>query len=185
MHPWKPWIVLAAFAACVGQAAVVYKWTDPDGVVHYSDQPVPGAEKIFTSASSGAGGTASASASRSGASGAATAKKNAAPGLAYSLFSITSPTPDQSFFGDDVISVHLALDPDLRPGHTITWHLNGQQLDDVGPIPTQFSLPRLDRGTYVIAATITDRQTGESSSTDSVSFFVRQPSALSPLHQKP
>jgi hypothetical protein len=183
MHPWKSWIVLAAFAACVGQAAVVYKWTDSDGVVHYSDQPAPGAEKVFTTSSAGAGATASAS--RSGASGAATAKKNAAPGLAYSLFSITSPTPDQSFFGDDVISVHLALDPDLRPGHTITWHLNGRQLDDVGPIPTQFSLPHLDRGTYVIAATITDRQTGESSSTDSVSFFVRQPSALSPLHQKP
>jgi hypothetical protein len=185
MHPWKPWIVLAAFAACVGQAAVVYKWTDPDGVVHYSDQPVPGAEKIFTASSAGAGGTASASASRSGASGAAPAKRNAAPGLSYSLFSITSPIPDQSFFGDDVISVHLALDPDLRPGHTLTWHLNGKQLDDIAPPATEFSLPHLDRGTYVIAATITDRQTGESSTTNSVSFFVRQPSALSPLHQKP
>jgi hypothetical protein len=183
MHPWKPWIVLAAFAACVGQAAVVYKWTDSDGVVHYSDQPAPGAEKVFTTSSAGPGGTASAS--RPGASGAATAKKNAAPGLSYTLFSITSPTPDQSFFGDEVISVHLALDPDLRPGHTITWNLNGRQLEDVGAIPTQFSLPHLDRGTYVISATITDRQTGESSSTDSVNFFVRQPSALSPLHQKP
>jgi Domain of unknown function (DUF4124) len=183
MHPWKSWIVLAAFAACVGQAAVVYKWTDSEGVVHYSDQPAPGAEKMFTTSSTSANGAATAS--RSGASGAATAKKNGAPGLAYTQFSITAPTPDQSFFGDDVIGVHLSLDPDLMPGHTLTWRLNGQQLDDIAPPATQFSLPRLDRGTYVITATITDRQTGESSTTPSVSFFVRQPSALSPLHQKP
>ena len=175
--------MLAVFAACAGQAAVVYKWTDPDGVVHYSDQPVPGAEKILTASSTAANGASTAA--RSGASGAATATRNAAPGLAYNQFSITSPSPDQSFFGDDLISVHLVLDPDLKPGHTLTWRLNGKQLDDVAPPGTQFNLPHLDRGTYVIAATITDRQTGESSSTDSVSFFVRQPSALSPLHQKP
>ena len=28
-----------------GASAVVYKWIDADGVVHFSDQPVPGAEK--------------------------------------------------------------------------------------------------------------------------------------------
>jgi hypothetical protein len=43
----------------------------------------------------------------------------------------------------------------------------------------------LNRGTYALAATITDQQTGESQSTDSVSFFVRQPSELAPLHQRP
>jgi hypothetical protein len=46
-------------------------------------------------------------------------------------------------------------------------------------------LQSLDRGTYSIAATISDQQTGESQSTDSVSFFVRQPSSLAPLHQRP
>lgn len=181
MHPWRPWIVLAALAAFAGQAAVVYKWTDSDGLVHYSDQPVPGAEKIFTASSSTSGGTATAT--RSGANAASTAKKDVAPGLAYSQFSITSPTPDQTFFGDEVIDVHLALEPSLKPDQSITWHLNGKQLDDQGPTATQFSLPHLERGTYAIAATITDQTTGESLSTDSVSFFVRQPSALSPRHK--
>ena len=31
------------------QGRVVYKWIDAEGVVHFSDQPVPGAEKVFTS----------------------------------------------------------------------------------------------------------------------------------------
>jgi Domain of unknown function (DUF4124) len=173
--------VLAAFATFAGQAAVVYKWTDSDGVVHYSDQPVPGAEKIFTGSNPTAGLSTGAARSGSGSS----AAKKPLPGLGYDQFAITSPTPDQSFFGDESIGAHLALDPNLKPGQTITWHLNGQDLSDQAPTATQITLPRLDRGTYAIAATVTDPSTGESRSTDSVSFFVRQPSALSPLHQKP
>jgi hypothetical protein len=183
MHPWKPWIVLASLAAFAGQAAVVYKWTDSDGVIHFSDQPVPGAEKIFTAGSPTTGGAVSSS--RAATPGAPVPKKTAAPGLEYSQFSITSPVPDQTFFGDDVISVHLALVPGLKPDQTITWHLNGKQLDDQGSSATQFTLPHLDRGVYAIAATITDQKSGESLSTDSVSFFVRQPSELAPQHKKP
>jgi hypothetical protein len=183
MHPWRPWIVLASLAAFAGQAAVVYKWTDSDGVVHYSDQPVPGAEKIFTASSAGAGAASSARATPDPQSQGA--KKVTAPGLSYSQFAITSPVADQTFFGDELVGVHLALEPSLKTDQTITWHLNGKQLDDQGPTATQFALPHLDRGTYVIAATITDQQTGESISTDSVSFFVRQPSELSPQHRTP
>jgi hypothetical protein len=174
--------VLASLAAFAGQAAVVYKWTDSDGVIHFSDQPVPGAEKIFTA--SGASTSASVSSARQANPGAPAPKKNVAPGLEYSQFSITSPVPDQTFFGDDVIGVHLALVPGLKPDQTITWHLNGRQLDDQGSAATQFTLPHLDRGAYAIAATITDQKTGESLSTDSVSFFVREPSELSPQHKK-
>jgi Domain of unknown function (DUF4124) len=173
--------VLAALASFAGQAAVVYKWTDSDGVVHYSDQSVPGAEKIYTSTNSTAGAASSDdSTADSQASG---VKKK--PGLGFTELSITSPAPDQTFFGDEDISVNLALIPSLKPDQTITWRLNGKQLDDVGPTTTQFSLPHLDRGTYDIAATITDQETGESLSANSVNFFVRQPSELSPQHQKP
>ena len=175
--------MLATLAAFAGQAAVVYKWTDPDGVVHYSDQPVPGAQKIYTATSLGTGG-ASPSRGMAAMSQAADGQSET-PGLGYTQFAVTSPTPDQTFFGDEIISVNLALNPALKRNHAITWHLNGRQLDEQGPTTTQFNLPRLDRGTYAIAATITDQQSGESQSTDSISFFVRQPSALSPQHQKP
>jgi Domain of unknown function (DUF4124) len=181
MHPRRPWIVLAALAAFAGQAAVVYKWTDSDGVVHYSDQPVPGAERIVTAGSpSPAGSVPSA---RSANPGLPDPKKNTS--VNYSQFAITSPAPEQTFFGDEVIGVHLAVEPALKPDQTITWHLNGRQLDDVGPAATSFSLPHLDRGTYAIAATVTDSTTGESTSTGSVTFYVHQPSSLSPQHQKP
>jgi Domain of unknown function (DUF4124) len=180
MHLRRLWILPAVLAALAGQAAVIYKWTDSSGLVHYSDQPVPGAEKIITSSSSLNG---MASGSPAGTAAGASEQKPAVPGSAYNRFAITSPVPDQTFFGDEAIGVNLALEPDLKPGQSITWHLNGKELEDQGPAATQFTLPHLDRGTYVIAATITDQKTGSSQTTDSVNFFVRQPSGLSPQHK--
>jgi hypothetical protein len=178
MHPRILCFVLGTLAACAAGAAVVYKWVDAEGVTHYSDQAVPGAEKITTS-SSGKSGTV---VPLPGAAAQAV-KKNSAAGLEFTQFAITSPAADQTYFGDEVVGVNLALAPGLKPNQVITWHLNGKELTDQAPDATSFALPRLDRGAYAIAATVTDQATGQSLSTGSVSFFVRQPSALSPQHK--
>jgi Domain of unknown function (DUF4124) len=175
MHPRQSWLAIGLLAAFTVQAAVIYKWVDADGVVHYSDQASPGAEKIVTATSS----ASTPSGARNATGPIAQAPQRPAGGLNYTEFSITSPAPDQTFFGDDVVAVHLDLNPSLRPNQAITWHLNGKQLDSP-PTAVSFALPRLDRGTYVLAATITDQQTSESETSNSVTFFVRQPSALSP-----
>lgn len=175
MHPRQTWLAIGLLTAFTVQAAVIYKWVDADGVVHYSDQSSPGAEKIVTAGS--AAPAASGGARNATPSG--PPQRAAQGGLNYAEFSITSPSPEQTFFGDDVVAVHLNLNPTLRPNQTITWHLNGKQLD-FPPNAVSFALPHLDRGTYALAATITDQQTSEAQTSDSVTFFVRQPSALSP-----
>jgi hypothetical protein len=60
--------------------------------------------------------------------------------------------------------------------------LNGQQLENPGD-PFSFTIPRQARGTYTLTATITDQATGESQSSNNVTFYVRQPSELSPQHK--
>ena len=61
MHLRRMWIGLGLFAALAAgvatHAAVVYKWVDADGVVHLSDQPVPGAERIVTESGPGRSAT--------------------------------------------------------------------------------------------------------------------------------
>ena len=157
---------------------MVYKWTDADGVVHYSDQAVPGAEKIVTSS----GTLNSMAAPRASAP---SAPNKATPShLRYNLFSIESPAKEQVFYGDEVVPVRLGLDPDLKPKQEISWTLNGSPLTEQGPNAVTFALPTLARGTYVITATVTDSITGESQSADSVTFYVRQPSELDPLHRR-
>ncbi len=172
--------MLASLAAFAAQAAVVYKWTDSDGVVHYSDQPAPGAEKITT----GGGSLAGTVTTQQAAPAPSADQKKPLGVLGYSAFALTSPTPEQSFFGDQTISAHLSLEPALLPGHTVTWHLDGGQIEDPGPTATDVTLPHLDRGTYAISATVTNPVTGESRSTDSVTFYVHQPSELSPQHRR-
>jgi Domain of unknown function (DUF4124) len=178
MHLRKSWLVVGALATVfAAQAGAIYKWTDADGVVHYSDQEAPGSERIYTTSTN-----ISSSKSAAAKPGAAVPQRNIASALAYSEFSITSPKSDETFFGDNPVGVNLLLVPGLRSGQNITWHLNGKQVDEAGN-STSFVLPRLDRGSYVLAATITDAQSGESQTTNSINFFVRQPVGQGPQHK--
>jgi hypothetical protein len=173
MHPRQSWLALSLLTGLSVQAAVIYRWVDSDGVVHYSDQQSPGAERIVTSApNTAASGPRAAAAAQA-------PRKASSSSLNYAEFTITSPTPEQTFLGDDPIAVHLNLSPGLKTGHSIAWHVSGKQLDGQADA-VSFVMPRLDRGTYLLMATITDQQTGESQSSNSVTFFVRQPSALAP-----
>lgn len=175
-------MALGLVATCAVHAAVIYKWTDADGVVHYSDQAIPGAEKIVTSSNSsnGIGGGTHAQ------SAASAPSRQAPPSrVAYTTFTIESPAKDQVFFGDEIIPVRLHLDPDLKPDQTITWTLNGAPLTDQPPTSRSFTLQSLPRGTYQISATLMDTVTGESQASEGVTFYVRQPSELSPQHRKP
>ena len=181
MHPLRLWIALWLVAlSAAADAAVIYKWTDADGVVHYSDQAVPGAEKIFTSSSSKNGIGVGAPHAPS----IATTGKKAPSHLEYNTFAIESPAKEQVFFGDEIVPVRLRLDPDLKPNQTIGWYLNGAPLTDQPPTSRSFTLQSLSRGTYQISATITDTVTGESQNSESVPFYVKQPSELSPQHQR-
>jgi Domain of unknown function (DUF4124) len=179
MQLWRPWIVLGVLAAVAAPAAVVYKWTDADGVVHYSDQSIPGAEKIYTTSS------AANPSVPAGRPAVAPTAKTPTSGLQFERLTISSPNAEETFFGDEVINVGLTVEPALKDNQIVTWHLNGRQLENQGPADTHFSLQSLSRGTYAIAATVTDQGTGETQSTDSVTFYVRQPSALSPQHKAP
>ncbi len=181
MHQLRRLLALGLFAAAAAQAAVVYKWTDADGVVHFSDQPQPGAEKISTSAEA----LNRAAAPARGAAGVAGARpqKVIKPGLTYTTFAISSPTAEQSFF-DEPVPVQLDLNPALHRGHKLTWRLNGQALDDEeGQV--QFTLPNMPRGSYQLTATIDDPDSQESASAAMVTFYVKQPTIQGPQHKNP
>jgi hypothetical protein len=163
---------------CV-QAMVVYKWTDADGVVHFSDQPVPGAEKIVT-----ASGSTRGILSQPAPSAPTTEKPKTKKGpIDYDQFNITSPAPDQTFTGDQPVSVALALDPALKPNQSVAWSLNGVQVPNQAPDAVSFILTDLARGSYTLTATVTDQLSGESKSADPVVFNVVRPSVFSPQHK--
>jgi len=182
MHLCRSWIaygLLAVFAGCLPvQAAVVYKWIDADGVVHFSDQPVPGAEKLTTSSGSSRG-VALGAPPRPGVS----EKPKTGP-LEFRQLAITSPAHDETITGNQPVSVQLAVDPALNKlTQAVTWYLNGSALTDQPADATQFTLADLPRGTYTLSATVVDQASGQTRSADSVTFYVQRTTLLSPTHK--
>jgi hypothetical protein len=182
MHLCRSWLLLGVCAAALlpaaGGAMTVYKWTDAQGVVHYSDQPVDGAQKIVTSGGAGHNGIM-ADSTPSAAKPPAEAKKT----LADTRISIASPAPDQTFVGNDPIQVRLSMNPSLQPGQQVAWTLNGAAQSQAPPDSMELTLTDLARGVYTVEATVTDTATGESKSADPVTFNVVRPSVLSPQHK--
>jgi Domain of unknown function (DUF4124) len=175
MHLCRTWIALGLSAlVTAAPAAVVYKWVDADGVVHFSDQPVPGAEKIFTT-----GGSTHGFLSQPAPSGVGQDKPKP-PSKPVQHVAITSPAPDQTFSGGEQVSASLSAEPALAPSQTVTWTLNGAP---VGADSTELSLPDLARGTYTLSATVSDSVSGQSISADPVTFNVMRPSVMSPQHK--
>jgi hypothetical protein len=184
MHLCRSWIALGVLAMIAGsldvEAAVVYKWTDPDGVIHFSDQPVPGAERIVT-----ASGSARTGGIQLGANAPAAAKPKSGAAPAFAQFAITSPAHEETITGNQPVNVHLALEPALKSSQVITWFLNGSPLSNQAPDATQFTLQDLSRGTYTLGASVTDQGSGETKSAETVTFYVMRTSLLSPQHKAP
>jgi hypothetical protein len=172
-------LLLASLAVTLAaQSQEIYRWVDKNGVVHYSDQPdSPNAVLINViepnayeapdhAADGGAGGT----------SGEPEEDERAAS--PYASLSITSPTPDQVFFGADaVVSVAADLQGTLQPDHTVVFFLNGDR-KQVDGLSTDYS--GLARGTYSVRVSIMDGAGRPVIMSQQTSFHVRQPSMNSP-----
>ncbi len=185
MRLCRTWLALGLFPMLAGPlpavAAVVYKWIDADGVVHFSDQPVPGAERIMTTGGSSRGILTGAAAAGSPS---ADSPKKPATRLGAPEVSITSPAPGQKFSGAEVMGGHLSVTPAITPDRplSVSWTLNGSPVGEAEDL-TSFTLPDLPRGEYTLTATVTDPGTGESKSADPVTFSVLRPSLLAPQHK--
>lgn len=172
---------LILFACSVTLAATtVYKWVDENGVTHYSDQPHENAAKVEVrdpTTFSAKNGPASAVAR-------AAQGESVPPGGAYQSCSLSQPTPDQVFLSAYSVTVVVSTSPALRPGDRVVVTLDGRPLTDLAAASTSITINPIDRGTHSVEATIQDPDGQAVCSTSSATFHVRQPSLLSPQHQK-
>ena len=152
MSKWFPLFLL--FIVFPVQAEV-YKWTTPDGVIHYSDTPHPEAQKMALPKSQ------------------SSALGKAAGG--YSAFSIEQPTDGETLrSAEGRISIGLSLEPGLQEGHTIRLLVDGTAMEqDINA--TQFSLENIPRGSHTLQAHIIDSNGVTLKSTSVQQFHLRQP----------
>ncbi|MDE2262643.1 MAG: DUF4124 domain-containing protein [Gammaproteobacteria bacterium] len=154
-----------------GHRTTVYKWVDAQGVVHYSDQPHPNAQKLEIQ---GAQTFSALPAPQSPASSAPVETQPSGP--AYDSCAISQPTDQQMLMNVYQTTAVVQTSPQLRPGDEVRLFLDGKQIQGAG---ASFTFPVL-RGQHSVQAVIEDSTGQIVCETSSVTFFVHQPSVQNP-----
>ena len=154
-----------------GGRTTVYKWVDPQGVVHYSDQPHPNAQKLEIRGAQ----TFSALPPPQSATGPAAAPTQPG-GPAYDSCAISQPADQQTLMNVNQATAVIQTSPQLRPGDQIRFFIDGKQIAGSG---TSFSFPVV-RGQHSAQAVIEDSTGQIVCETSTVTFFVHQPSVQNP-----
>ena len=147
-------LVLCLLAASGAAAQEAYRWVDGDGVVHYSDTPVEGAERILLPAPN-----------------VAVTRRTTRPAdqpteiddepaeeqepFRYESIEITAPGAEETLWNiEGVLNVSVALTPGLQPGHQVRAYFDGQQQEVSG---TNFQVQEVWRGVHNIQVEVVDQ----------------------------
>jgi len=178
------WISVALLMmVCAGAAAAeMWRWVDERGVVHFSDRPHPGAERVDVKPAQSFHTPPIAPSTRSRAEE-TTPQRDAQS--SYSRLVILSPSAGETLWNiGGELSVELALDPPLAAGHELQLFLDGQRVADT-PRGTQFTVSEVYRGEHRLRASIVDQGGRELVSSETVVFYVQQASIQSPNRPAP
>lgn len=141
-------LVLAAAAT-----ADVWRWVDDDGVVHFSDTPVDGAERIDVSeASRTTGARVYTPPPQIGDDSEAIPEEQEE--FRYENLEIVSPAAEETLWNiEGTLSVSLALTPGLQSGHQVRAYFNGEPRMVNS---TSFTIDEVWRGVHNIQVEVLD-----------------------------
>lgn len=148
-------IPVAVLLSWTASAANVYRHVDKDGVVHYSDEPpTKDAKPVVLPPIQVVGPPRSASSSSSG--GGAVTGPDLTGGAPLSV-GIVSPTPDETFRGDDrKLPVAVRLDKPLPEGFGLLYLLDGRPQNLKATRALNFTLDGVERGEHMISVVTVD-----------------------------
>jgi hypothetical protein len=164
-------LLLPALAFAAGQPEV-YKWTDKDGVVHYTDKPPSdtAAPAKLPPLQTYKGGTAPPDLTKF--------DKGARPGKpAAGIYQVQVVTPaaDETFRSTDrTVPVAVMVSPALQDGHRLIYLLDGTP-DSTPTSNTSHAFTGVDRGSHSAAVTLVDEDGAEIGRSNTVTFHVKPP----------
>ncbi|MDJ0699447.1 MAG: DUF4124 domain-containing protein [Woeseiaceae bacterium] len=145
----RPILLLVALLASAASASDIYKWVDEDGVIHFSDQPREGAERVELQP---------ANVVRPPVRPVQRTDEDAEPQPAapfrYEKLEVVSPAAEETLWNiEGVLNVSLALTPGLQEGHQVRVYHNGEPQIVSG---TSFQLQEVWRGVHNLQAEVID-----------------------------
>lgn len=137
--------------------AQAYRWVDEDGIVHFSDKPQEGAERIFLPSDNrvtrrAAPTPVAAAAPRTSDNGQPPEQPAA---FKYESLTVSSPAAEETLWNiAGILNVTLDLQPGLQTGHQIRVYFDGNPRDPV--TSTSFQVEEVWRGVHNIQAEVVD-----------------------------
>lgn len=157
-------------AASVALAQSAWRWTDENGVVHYSDSPVEGAEPVNLSEYTRDTGVRISH--NSNAAVAVDEDATADSQFEYDSIAITSPAAEETLWNiEATLNVTVTLSPQLQPGHQLRAYFDGQPQDVPGP---SFRLQNVYRGIHNLQVEVVDAQGRSLIRSEPTRFYVQQ-----------
>ena len=179
MRPIASFLLLGC--ALTAGAAEIWRWTDANGVVHYSDNPAPGAERISISAApkpSGSGPPPEAPPQ-------VAQREPQSRAFSYTSCAVSSPASDETFQGVQAIPVQLEVQPGMQAGHRVHVYVDGVRSTDWPEEALSHTFPEVFRGSHTLQARIVDAAGTVLCTTPPLTFHLRQPGLLSPGRARP
>lgn len=167
---------LISLACSVALATTVYKWVDENGVIHYSDQPHPNAQKLQVVGVQ----TYSGHAAAVRAPGPGESDSSAAPPNPYKGCAIAQPLDQQNLPNAQSVFIRIAADPVPRGGDRIYITMDGQALNGGQPTGLSFNVTPIERGAHSVQAQIRSQDDQVLCQTPTITFYVQQPNLFSP-----
>jgi hypothetical protein len=169
---------LMLLACTLASAATVYRWVDENGVIHYSDQPHPNAEKLSVHAAQTYKASEGPQLGTPNEGGGARPQQQ---GPAYQGCAILQPADAQDFANLDSLNIVVGTDPPLHNGDQVFITVDGQPVNNGAPTNGQFTLTPVDRGQHTVSAAVRDPSGTVLCQTPSITFNVHQPSTQNPV----
>jgi hypothetical protein len=161
-------VLLGLLAAPCLLAGEAYVWTDEEGVVHYSDRPMPGAKRVELQAPNSSRSQSRSSASDDGADD--TAEDAAA--FRYESIEVASPGAEETLWNiGGTLNVTLSLDPGLQSGHQVRVYFDGNPRIVSS---TSFQLDEVYRGVHNLQAEVLDEAGNMMIRSRTNRFYVQQ-----------
>lgn len=145
-------VLAAIFLIPALVSADTYRYVDQDGIVHYSDRPMEGAETVDLSAAQ----TFSKS-SRPVPTRRPVAKpQQADEPFRYQELKVAQPLNDGSIWNNaGEVRITYQVQPRLRQGDRVRIYMDGEPVENA-PFSLSVQLENVERGTHQIRATIED-----------------------------
>jgi hypothetical protein len=152
----RPFILIAALMAAGTVLAQAYRWVDEDGIIHYSDRPQEGAERVILPSDNRT--TRRQLPATSYAAAATQTTDNEQPQgpapFSYESLTVASPAAEETLWNiAGILNVTLNLQPALQSGHQVRVYFDGNPQMVSG---TSFQLEEVWRGVHNIQAEVVD-----------------------------